>query len=1044
MGIHTGAAERTSNDSPTGGYASNHTLNRVARILSASHGGQVLLSFATKELVRDSLPAETELRDMGEHHLKNLIRPEHLFQLIIADLPADFPPLNTLDSTRHNLPVQLTSFIGRTREMAEVKYLLSATHLLTLIGPGGTGKTRLSTQIASELLDIYPDGAWIVELAPISEPLLLPRTTAIAIGLRDEPHRPVIDMLCDYLRGKQLLLILDNCEHLVEACAQLADRLLHACPQIRILASSREALGIAGETSYLVPSLELPDMQNLPTVEVLSQCEAIRLFIERASAATQNFKVTDENASSIAQICHRLDGIPLAIELAAGKIRSLSAGQIAQRLDDRFRLLTGGSRTAMPRHQTLQATIEWSYNLLSASEQTLFRRLSVFVNGWTLEAAESVCSNEDASAKDSLKTEDILELLTQLVNKSLVMTEERHGEVRYHLLETIRQFGSNKLVEASESESLCDRHLEFFIQFAEIADPFLRGAEEIEWLERLDDEHDDLHSALQWTAGKSSAEPALRLAGALAVYWTMRSFWLEGAKWLESALKKAPVELEEMKKGEKAARAKALYGDAMLVQNLHDLEMRRARWHSRLAWTLYGLGSLPESKKHVREALRLLGYPIPKSRTRFVLGLFSQIFQQALHRFFPARFIGIVSSEYERDVVIQVARLYDLMMKIYFYSNETPETLPIMYSVLRFLNIAEKVGISPELANAYSSMAFLALFVQLHSLCETYVDRSIAVAEEVNQPSNLVRVSVITGIYKVTVGKWDEVRARVEEAMVICEQLGNYSRWSECAALLGEHAVIAGDIQYAMNIYNVLLGDARRRRQNPLHHCRGLLGVAANNIRLGNAAAAIPMLEEALQILEENPNLPSSMNPNGRLALAYLRLGQDDKAVIYAGKVLVLAANISISANAYSMDIGFAAVANVYFELWVKTLQDPLRQLDSDKHKLSAEQAIKLLRSFQKVFPIGQPVTPYYQGWYEWLTGKHKAGIKSWNKGLEAAKKFKMPYEEGLIRVKLGSHLQGDPNACREHFERAIQIFEKMGAMYELKVAQEEMKKAGI
>ena len=573
MGIHTGAAERTSNDPLTGGYASNHTLNRVARILSAGHGGQILLSRATKELIRDSLPADTELRDMGEHHLKNLTRPEHLFQLIIADLPSDFPPLNTLDSYRHNLPLQLTSFIGREKEIANVIRLLEKARMVTLIGPGGTGKTRLSIQVANELLDQYPDGAWFVELAPISDPLLLPRTTAIAIGLRDEPQRPVIDMLCDYLRGKQLLLILDNCEHLVEACAQLADTLLHACPQIRILASSREALGIAGETSYLVPSLELPDMQNLPTVEVLSQCEAIRLFSERASAATQNFRVTDDNASSIAQICHHLDGIPLAIELAAGKIRALSAQQIAQRLDDRFRLLTRGSRTAMPRHQTLQATIEWSYNLLSASEQTLFRRLSVFVNGWTLEAAESICWGKDTTAKDALKKEDILELLSQLVNKSLVMTEERNSEVRYHMLETIRQYAGDKLQESNEIEPLRDRHLEHFLQLAETAEPHLRKPEQLEWLARLEAEHENMRAALEWSLGKERPEYALRLAAALGTFWVIRCYWKEGARWLESALAKPARDLTI---AEKTARARALYQDAELAEAMDDLEKMKA------------------------------------------------------------------------------------------------------------------------------------------------------------------------------------------------------------------------------------------------------------------------------------------------------------------------------------------------------------------------------------------------------------------------------------------------------------------------------------
>jgi len=578
MGIHTGAAERTSNDSLTGGYASNHTLNRVARILSAGHGGQILLSFATKELVKDSLPANTEMRDMGEHHLKNLNRPEHLFQLIIADLPSDFPPLNTLDSYRYNLPLQLTSFIGRKREIAEVKYLLSATRLLTLIGPGGTGKTRLSIQVANELLDQYPDGAWFVELAPISDPLLLPRTTAIAIGLRDEPQRPVIDMLCDYLRGKQLLLILDNCEHLVEACAQLADTLLHACPQIRIVASSREALGIAGETSYLVPSLELPDIQNLPTVEVLSQCEAIQLFIERASASTQNFKVTDENASSIAQICLRLDGIPLAIELAAAKVRALSVDQISKRLDDRFRLLTGGSRTALERHQTLRATLDWSYNLLSPEEQILFRRLSTFVNGWTLEAAESVCSDESAS--DGIRSEDVQNLLEHLVNKSLVLAEEWQSETRYRVLETMRQYADEKLIEVGESVSLRERHLVYYLTLAETAAPHLLKPEQLEWLARLEAEHENMRAALEWSLGKERPEYALHLAAALGTFWVMHCYWLEGAKWLERALAKPAQDLTS---AEKTARARALYHDAEIANETDNLERMQTSAEASLA-----------------------------------------------------------------------------------------------------------------------------------------------------------------------------------------------------------------------------------------------------------------------------------------------------------------------------------------------------------------------------------------------------------------------------------------------------------------------------
>jgi predicted ATPase/class 3 adenylate cyclase len=578
MGIHTGAAERTSDDSPTGGYASNHTLNRVARILSAGHGGQILLSLVTKELVKDSLPADTELCDTGEHHLKNLTRAEHLFQLNIASLPSDFPPLNTLDSYRHNLPIQLTSFSGREKELADIKRLLTNTHLLTLIGPGGTGKTRLSLQAAIDLLETFPHGAWLVELAPISDSLLVASTTAAALNLPAEVHRPAIDMLCDYLRERELLLVLDNCEHLVEACAQMVDRLLHAAPKLRIIASSREAFGIAGEASYRVPSLGLPDLKNPPSFESLDQYEAVRLFIDRATSAVSTFSVTNENASAIAQICHSLDGIPLAIELAAAKVRALSVEQIAKRLDDRFRLLTGGSRTALERHQTLRATLDWSYNLLSPEEQVLFGRLSTFVNGWTLEAAESVCSDESTSG--GVRSEDILNLLEHLVNKSLVLAEEWQRETRFRMLDTMRQYAGEKLIETGGSESLCERHLEYYLTLAESAAPHLLKPEQLEWLARLEAEHENMRAALGWSLGMERPEYALRLAAALGRFWLLHCYWKEGAKWLERALTKPAQELTA---AEKAARARALYQDAELAIAMDDLERTRISAEASLA-----------------------------------------------------------------------------------------------------------------------------------------------------------------------------------------------------------------------------------------------------------------------------------------------------------------------------------------------------------------------------------------------------------------------------------------------------------------------------
>jgi tetratricopeptide (TPR) repeat protein len=468
-----------------------------------------------------------------------------------------------------------------------------------------------------------------------------------------------------------------------------------------------------------------------------------------------------------------------------------------------------------------------------------------------------------------------------------------------------------------------------------------------------------------------------------------------------------------------------------------DRQIRKARWHSRLALAHYGLGSLPDCNRHVHEALQLLQNPMPRSSFQIGLGLVPQIIRQGFHRMVPSR-IGSVKESERKEAVIEVARLYELLGRIYFYSNET---LPIMYSVVRFLNEAEKAGPSPELASAYSSMSVLAGFAQLHKLAEMYVESALAVAKEVNLPSNLITVYVVTSAYLLTVGKWEDVRRRVEEAKSICEQLGDYRQWGDATAMLGESAFIAGDTSYSMNIQKVLLEDARRRR-NPLHQCWGLLGVAVNNIRWGKPADALPMLEEGLRILEETPNLASLIETNGQIALAHLRLGQEEKALAYAEKVLGLSENLS--PTVYSMDIGFSGVADVYFELWERALQDPAKKADADRLRLLAEKAVKLLVAFQKVFPIGQSVTPLYQGWYAWLTGKPEAAIKFLKRGLEATLKFNMAYEEGLIRLKLAAYSQGNLDSRKQNLWRAMEIFEKMGALNELRLAQEEVQKAGI
>lgn len=531
MGIHTGAAhlQIDSKDNAYSGYA---TIALTQRIMSAGYGGQVLISGATHELVRDVLPENTELLDVGEKRLKDLLRPEHLYQLSIFELPSTFPPLKTLDVFLNNLPTQLTTFIGREIEIAKVKQELDSHRLVTLTGSGGTGKTRLSLQVAADLLEKFDHGVWFVELAPLTDSDLIPQTILSTIGIQEQPGKTPLEVLKEYLHKKQTLIVLDNCEHLVSASAEMANTLLNAAPKLKIMASSREALGVKGEALYPVPSLSLPDIKRLPAIEQLSQYEAVRLFIDRALLVAPHFGVDKDNAPHIAQICYRLDGIPLAIELAAARIKMLSVEQISKRLDDRFRLLTGGARTALPRQQTLRALIDWSYDILSENERLLLRRLSVFAGGWTLEAAEEVCIGQD-----DILSNDILDLLSQLVNKSLVvvMEQSQSGETRYRMLETIRQYAREKLLEAGGSESIRDQHLAYFVKLVEQAEPELYFSNQIFWLNKLDDELDNLRMAMEWALAKD-VRSGLQLIIAGRFFWEARGDIREVQSWMEPLL----------------------------------------------------------------------------------------------------------------------------------------------------------------------------------------------------------------------------------------------------------------------------------------------------------------------------------------------------------------------------------------------------------------------------------------------------------------------------------------------------------------------------
>jgi predicted ATPase/class 3 adenylate cyclase len=508
IALHTGEAQRRDEGNYFG-----QAVNRCARLRAIAHGGQVVLSRTTRDLGLDRLPERVELIDLGTHRLRDLGRPEHVFGLVHPELSAEFGPLRSLESMPNNLPGELTSFVGRRSELAQISDQLRRGRLLTLTGAGGGGKTRLALQTAADALDGHPDGVWWVELARLEDSTLVPAAVISALGLREMPGRPLLDTLVEHLRARGALLVLDNCEHLLSACAELVDALLRGCPSLTMLATSRAPLGVPGEITWRVPSMSLPAEPAREPIESLRQFDAVSLFIDRAMQVRPDFAVTAATAPAVAQICYDLDGIPLAIELAAARVRMMAPKQISRALSDRFHLLTGGARTVMPRHQTLEASIDWSHELLNEGERTLLRRLSVFVGGWTLHAGEQVCLGH------GIDRYAVLDLLTALVDKSLVTTDQHGLETRYRLLETVREYATARLVDAGEIESLRERHLAYYLALAESAEPQVLGAgRDDPVLHTLATELPNLRAALEWAA-TTDPTAGLRLVNALTLFW---------------------------------------------------------------------------------------------------------------------------------------------------------------------------------------------------------------------------------------------------------------------------------------------------------------------------------------------------------------------------------------------------------------------------------------------------------------------------------------------------------------------------------------------
>jgi predicted ATPase len=525
IAVHTGEADLRQGDY----YAP--AVNHCARLRAIAHGGQVLVSTLTADLIRESLSADVSLLNLGVHQLKDLDQPERVWQLVHPELRAEFPPLTSLASKKDNLPGQISSFVGRDSELAQLQQLLSGNRMVTLTGVGGVGKTRLALQAAADLVHDFRDGVWLVELAALADPELVPPTVCAVLHVKPQSCELPSATLTRALQFRKLLLVLDNCEHIVQGCAELTGALLRTCPELSILATSREPLGCVGERVWRVRPLSLPDPGEVVSPERVLASDAGRLFAERAGAARVGFAVTTHNAGAVDTLCRELEGLPLAIELAAARVGALGVKQITERLADQLNLLAGAAGGQPARHQTLRAAIDWSYALLSEPERVLFERLSVFAGGCSLEAAEVVCSGA------AVEHARAFEILARLVNRSLVLADEEDGRMRYRLLEPVRQYAAEQLARAGEVIMLRDRHLEWCVALAERGEREIWLADQVDWMIRLEREADNLRAALSWSlVAAANVAAGLRIAASMMHFWDLGGHLFEGVRWLNSLL----------------------------------------------------------------------------------------------------------------------------------------------------------------------------------------------------------------------------------------------------------------------------------------------------------------------------------------------------------------------------------------------------------------------------------------------------------------------------------------------------------------------------
>lgn len=794
------------------------SIHRCARLRAIGYGGQTLLSRSTYELVADGLPDGVSVRDLGLHRLRDLTRAEEVYQLCHVDLPEEFGALRSLSALPNNLPLQISTFVGREAEIAEVCELFGGSRLLTLTGAGGCGKTRLALQVAAEVLDEHPDGVWWVDLAPVSDSSLVASAVAATLSIRELPSQPVIDTLTAQLAERRMMIGLDNCEHLLQACAELATTLLAACPGVAILATSRESLGIEGEQSWRVPSLRVPGVEMAP--DTLAGVEAVQLFCDRARHVRPNFRLTDANAQAVATICRRLDGIPLAIELAAARVRVLTPQEIAEEMRERFVLLTGGSRTAMPRQRTLEASVDWSHDLLSVAEQTLFRRVSVFAGGWTLDAVESVCAGGD------LEVVQILDLLASLVDKSLVQAEEQGNRTRYGLLETVRAYARQKLSDAAEAALVRKQHLDYHLRLAESAEPDLYGAGLERWLEPLTAELDNFRAAIGWAIDAACVDEALRLASALWLFFEASGHWREGLGHLESAL---------AEEGATALpRAKALVAVGHVATFAADWEGAR-----RFAEEALAIGRETDDERTVGRALDLIGWALMALEPGAAMPVFEE---------------SIAITRPLGDAWFLTDALYGagLLATVRGRLDAAPPLLDEALAVSRAAG--NLLGIRESLTWHGLNATLQCRFAQAEAMLTEALAQSRSLGDSMFAMLDLGNL----GFGKLRRGEWELARAQIEEAIALGTQIA-HAITPMMGWYLGLLEYATGELERAEVLMDEALPVALASNYIPYAVCALLIRAAAQQAR-GEMASSVAAIEQAVLIARESEN-PLAIGP---------------------------------------------------------------------------------------------------------------------------------------------------------------------------------------